>query len=132
MEESKLLADDVLKQIDTVARAVANDLSTKTNREIKADMEGVTELDNWISEVRKDWDMKQVATMSTGFGAFFGMAIINEVGGHWTKAGDGEPMVQTECEEPYTAAPFSKVVRMFKNGSDDSIKQMLDLLMGAR
>lgn len=132
MEETIKLADDVLKQIDAVATAVAQDLSKKTNREIKADMEGVAELDHWINEVRKDWDMQQVATMSTGFGAFFGTAIINEVGGHWINAKDGEPMVQTECEVPYTAAPFSKVLRMFKNGSSDSIMQMLDLLMGAR
>jgi hypothetical protein len=132
VEQTNLLADDVLKQIDAVASAVAKDISKQTNREVKADAEGVAELDNWIMEVRESWDLKQKATMSTGFGAFLGTAIINEVGGHWTKAGDGEPMVQTECEVPYTAAPFSKVVKMFANGSNDSIMQMLDLLMGAR
>lgn len=132
MSETNQISDDILKQIDAVASAVAKDLSKKTNREIKADVEGVAELDHWIMEVRNDWDIKQKATMSTGFGAFFGTAIINEVGGYWTKAGDGEPMVQTECEVSYTAAPFSKVVQMFANGSKDSIMHMLDLLLGAR
>ena len=96
-------------------------LASLVKRQLNVDYnrKSVTLLEKFIEDIRHDHSREEAKKISTSIGAFLGECIIHNFGGAWHKDDEGRWWIR--FNDKNSVNPFSKVLKQFKNGLEDSV-----------
>ena len=98
----------------------------KTVLEIKYDGDGVKFLEGFIERNKSVIAEEEWNGLINSCGAFLGQCIIENYGGQWLEEPDGN--VTIAFDDDNKVYPFSKVMKQFENGLEDSIHSMFTII----
>ena len=113
---------DQIRHNAELVRAVAR---KQLNVDIEFDRTAIEWLDGYVTRQHEQGDPNNVEGLVSTLGSFFGECIVQTYGGKWSHDDQGWCV---RFDEKNCAYPFVKLEKHLRNGPEDSVLSMFDMI----
>lgn len=115
----------MIEQIQHNAQLVQTVALNQLKVQVDFDRTGVEWLDGYITRQHENGDPNNFSGLVSTLGSFFGECIVRTYGGEWSESEHGWCI---QFDEKNAVFPFSKVEKHLRNGAEDSVLSMFDMI----